>query len=139
MFGQVCTHAVPLQLTLPPVGFWQGVVHSVSPQVSRAPLLTQVPLQLWYPELQRTEQAPFWQMAVPFGSAAHFLQLDPQALASSSAAHAAPHWCRPAAQVNPQVPLVQLVLAEPSGTGHGVQEDPHDAAAVSEAQTPLQL
>ena len=31
--GQACTHAVPLQLTLPPVGFWHAVVHSVSPHV----------------------------------------------------------------------------------------------------------
>jgi hypothetical protein len=46
VFGQDWTHAVPLQLTLPPVGFWHAVVHSVRPHVSRAPLLTHLPLQL---------------------------------------------------------------------------------------------
>jgi hypothetical protein len=138
-FGQVWTHAVPLQVTLPPVGCWQGVVHSVSPHVARALLLTHVPLQLWYPELQRTEHAPFWQIAVPFGSAGHFMHVDPQALGSSSAAHVLPHWWRPVVQVNPQTPLIQLVLAEPSGAGQGVHEAPQEAGAVSEAQTPLQL
>lgn len=49
------------------------------------------------------------------------------------------HWCRPVAQVNAQVPLVQLVLAEPSGAGHGVHEVPQELALVSEAHTPLQL
>jgi hypothetical protein len=54
-------------------------------------LLAHVPLQLWYAELHRTEHAPFWQIAVPFGSVGHFLHVEPQALASSSAAHALPH------------------------------------------------
>jgi hypothetical protein len=102
-------------------------------------LLAQTPLQLWYPELHRTVQAPFWQIAVPFGSVGHVLQVEPQALASSSAAHVLPHWWRPAAQVNPQAPLVQDVLAEPVGAGHGVHEVPQEFALVSEAHTPLQL
>jgi hypothetical protein len=55
-------------------------------------LLTHVPLQLWYPELQRTEHVPLWQIAVPFASAGHFLHVDPQALASSSAAQVLLHW-----------------------------------------------
>jgi hypothetical protein len=58
LLGQLCTHAVPLQLTVPPTGAWQGVVHSVRPQVFRELLLTHVPLQLWCPALQRTEHAP---------------------------------------------------------------------------------
>jgi hypothetical protein len=41
--------------------------------------------------------------------------------------------------VKPQVPALQVVVAEPSGDGHGVHEVPQEAAAVSEAQTPLQL
>jgi hypothetical protein len=89
--------------------------------------------------LQRTAHAPFWQIAVPFGSSWHFVQVDPQALASSSAAQVSPHGWRPLAQVNPQVPLVQVVVAEPWGAGQGVHEVPHDAARVSEAQMPLQL
>jgi hypothetical protein len=56
--GQFWTQAVPLQLTEPPVGSLQAVVHSVSPQVALALLSAQTPLQLWYPELQRTVQAP---------------------------------------------------------------------------------
>jgi hypothetical protein len=47
LLGQVWTHAVPLQLTLPLAGTWQATVHSLNPQVARAVLLTQVPLQLW--------------------------------------------------------------------------------------------
>ena len=139
VLGHVWTHAVPLQFTLPPVGVWHGVTHSVSPHVARALLLTHDPLQLWYPELQRTEHVPFWQIAVPFGSAGHCLHVDPQALASSSGAHVLPHWWRPLAQMNAQVPLVQLVLAAPTGAGQGVHEAPQEVAAVSEAQTPLQL
>jgi hypothetical protein len=102
-------------------------------------LLTHVPLQLWYPELQRTEHVPLWQIAVPFASVGHFLHVDPQALASSSAAQVLPHWWRPVVQVKAQVPALQVVVAEPSGAGHGVHEVPQEAAAVSEAQTPLQL
>jgi hypothetical protein len=139
LVGQDWTQAVPLHVTLPPVGFWHAVVHSVSPHVSGALLLTHFPLQLWYPELQRTEHAPFWQIAVPFASTGHFVHAAPQALASSSAAHVVPHWWRPVAQVNPQVPLVHVVLTEPVGAGQGVHDALHEAAAVSEEQIPLQL
>ncbi len=59
LVGQAGTHAVPLQLTVPPAGAWQGVAHSVSPQVSTELLLTHLPLQLWYPALHRTEHVPF--------------------------------------------------------------------------------
>ena len=45
--GQVWTQAVPLQVTAPPVGALQALVHSVRPQVAGALLLTQVPPQLW--------------------------------------------------------------------------------------------
>ncbi len=83
---------MPLQVTLPPpLGFWQAVLHSESPQVSRALLLTHVPSQLWYDALQRTEHVPLWQIAVPFGSAGHFLQVVPHKVASSSAAQVLPH------------------------------------------------
>jgi len=45
--GQAGTQAVPLQVTVPPVGAWQAVEHSVRPQVARALLLTQTFPQLW--------------------------------------------------------------------------------------------
>lgn len=41
--GQAGTHAVPSQVTVPPVGFWQ-VVHDVVPQLPTSMLLTQRPL-----------------------------------------------------------------------------------------------
>lgn len=41
--GHAGLHARPSQVTVPPVGVWQAVVHSVGPQVARAWLLTQVP------------------------------------------------------------------------------------------------
>src|SRR5512137_2839965 len=63
--GQVWMQAVPLQATVPPVGAWQAVLHSVRPQVATELLLTHTPLQLCQPELQRTAQVPFWQIAVP--------------------------------------------------------------------------
>jgi hypothetical protein len=47
VLGQAWTHAVPLQLTLPPTGVWQAVVHSVRPQVAVSLLLAHTPLQLW--------------------------------------------------------------------------------------------
>jgi hypothetical protein len=57
--GQAGTQAVPLQVTEPPTGFLQAVVHSEIPQVSSALLLTHAPLQLCQPELQRMAQVPF--------------------------------------------------------------------------------
>jgi hypothetical protein len=36
LVGQFGTQEVPSQLTLPPTGFLQALVHSVGPQVSRA-------------------------------------------------------------------------------------------------------
>jgi hypothetical protein len=78
-------------------------------------------------------------MAVPLVSAGHFVQVEPQAFASSSAAQVVSHLCRPAAQVNPQAPPVQVTLAEPTGDGHAVHEAPQELGLVSEAQTPLQL
>jgi hypothetical protein len=89
--------------------------------------------------LHRTEHAPLWQSATPFGSAGHVLQVEPHAVASSSAAHAVAHWCRPAAQVKAQLPFVHELLAAPVGSGHGVHRVPQELALVSEAQTPLQL
>jgi hypothetical protein len=47
LVGQLWTHAVPLQLTVPSTGALQATVHSLSPQVARAELLTQAPSQLW--------------------------------------------------------------------------------------------
>jgi hypothetical protein len=68
------------------------------------------------------------------------LQVEPQALASSSGAQELPHWCRPEAQVNAQVPLVvQVTLAEPSGAGHGAHKVPQEFGLVLEAQTSLQM
>lgn len=58
LLGQLWTHAVPLHVTVPFVGATQGLVHSVKPQVARAVLLTQVPLQLCQPELHWREQDP---------------------------------------------------------------------------------
>ncbi len=79
---------MPLQVTFPPPdGVLQGVEHSTLPQVSRALLLAHFPLQLWNSLLHRKEHAPFWQIAVPFGSVGHVLHVVPHALASSSAAH----------------------------------------------------
>lgn len=78
-------------------------------------------------------------MAVPLASVGHFVQAEPQAFASSSAAQVVSHLCRPGVQVNPQAPAVQVTLAEPAGDGHAVHEVPQELGLVSEAQTPLQL
>jgi hypothetical protein len=129
--GQEGTHAVPLQRTVPPTGFWHALVHSVRPQVARALLLTHTPLQLCQPGLQRTEQLPPLQIAVPFGSAAHFLQSAPQAVASSSAGQLLPHWWCPVPQVNVQAPLAEHpTFDEPWGTGQGSQEAPQASTDV---------
>jgi hypothetical protein len=45
--GQACTQAVPLQLTVPPVGVLHALVHSVRPHVATSLLLTHLPSQLW--------------------------------------------------------------------------------------------
>jgi hypothetical protein len=76
---------------------------------------------------------------VPFGSVGHVVHVEPQALASSSAAHVLPHRCRPVAQVNAQLPLVHELLAAPVGRGHGVHRVPQEFGLVSDAHTPLQL
>jgi hypothetical protein len=68
------------------------------------------------------------------------LQVEPQALASSSAAQAVPQECHPVAQVNAQAPLVvQVTPADPAGAGHGVHEVPQEFGLVSAAHMPLQL
>ncbi len=78
-------------------------------------------------------------MAVPLRSVGHFVQVEPQALASSSAAHALPHWCRPVAQVNVQAPLVHALLDAPAGSGQAVHRVPQEFGLVSAAHKPLQL
>lgn len=89
--GQLGTHAVPLHETLPPIGAWQAVEHSLRPHVAGSLLLTQTPSQLCQPELQRTLQLPLLQIGVPLGSAGHSLHNEPHAVASSSAAQRFPH------------------------------------------------
>jgi hypothetical protein len=44
--GQFGTHAVPLQVASPPVGFWQGL-HDVVPQLPTSLLLTHLAPQMW--------------------------------------------------------------------------------------------
>jgi len=62
--GQAGTHAVPLHVTVPPVGAWQGV-HDEVPQLPVAVLLTQTPPQLWYPSLHAIAHAPPMHWAAP--------------------------------------------------------------------------
>jgi hypothetical protein len=87
--GQAGTHAVPSQLTVPPVGPWQGV-HDVVPQLATAVLSTHWPPQGWKPLLQLSAHDPFWQIAAPWGSPAQTLHVEPQAVASAFDGQALP-------------------------------------------------
>ena len=49
--GQVGTHAVPLQVTPPPVGAWQGV-HEEVPQLATSVFNTQPPGHMCVPDAQ---------------------------------------------------------------------------------------
>lgn len=130
---------MPLQVTVPPVGVWQAVVHSVRPQVASALLFAQAFPQLWWPAAQRKENVPLWQMGVPFGSEGQLVHWAPQAVASLSAGQALrQRWC-PVAQVKSQAPAVQVVLAEPAGAGQAVHRVPQEFVLVSESHTPPQL
>jgi hypothetical protein len=88
--GHEGTHAVPSQVTLPPIGIWQAE-HDVVPQLPTSLLLTHLAPQMWKPVLQTRPQLPPTHCAVPFGSVAHTVQAIPQAVASVSRLQRAPH------------------------------------------------
>jgi hypothetical protein len=66
-------------------------VLSVGPQVATALLSTHLPLQTWKPLLHIRPHTPSTHAGTPFGSVGQLVQLAPQAVASLSAAQAAPH------------------------------------------------
>ena len=94
--GHAGTHAVPSHVTEPSVGAWQAW-QDVVPQLPMSLLLTQRLPQMCVPVLHTSPQAPPTHCAAPFGSVAHATHEVPQAVASSSRTHRAPHWWYPVA------------------------------------------
>lgn len=140
--GQAATQARPLQVTVPPLGAWQGVhdVLSVGPQVATAPLLTHFPAQVWKPLLHLRAHAPATQAAVPLGSVGQLTQVVPQPVASSSGAQRAPQRWVPEPQAKSHAVPSQVAALAPVGLGQTVQEaDPQLSVLVFAAQMPAQL
>jgi hypothetical protein len=86
----LATQLTPSHVTVPPVGAVQTTPQVWPPQLFGSCVLTHLPPHEWNPLLQASAHVPFdWQLAVPFGSVGHTVQLGPQAVASSFAAQVA--------------------------------------------------
>ncbi len=90
-FVQVWMQLTPSQVTVPPVGGLHTTPQVVAPQLLTSFVLTHLPPHAWYVVLHERPHVPLEQVAVPFASVAHFVQLGPQAVASLSAEQPVPH------------------------------------------------
>ena len=86
--GQVVPHDNPSHVAEPPVGTGQAE-HDEGPQLESRLFETHGPVPAghwWYPLLQEMPHVPPAQRGETLGSVGHFMQLEPQALESLSAA-----------------------------------------------------
>jgi hypothetical protein len=104
-------------------------------------LLTQFPAQQWKLALHEAPQVAATQVAVPFDTAGHPVQV-PQCIGSLARSASQPlagllsQSENPAAQVNPQAPAVQFAVAC-GGVGHAVPHAPQVAVVSRRASQPL--
>jgi hypothetical protein len=88
--GQAGAQLTPSQLTVPPAGAAQAL-QDVAPQFATLSFFTHLPPHGCHPLLHCRAHEPDWQTALPLGSLGHIAQLEPQAVALSSAAQVEPH------------------------------------------------
>jgi hypothetical protein len=107
--GQLWTQLKPSQATLPPSGFWHGLLQRCGPQWFRSFSGTQAPPHRCRSGSHLRTQAPFSQRASPNGSVGHCRQLGPQAVASSFRTQASPQrWCDVAHEKSQLEPLQEV-------------------------------